>query len=472
MKQSFRSNISANIIQLFINQGFSLLVFYFLSKELSKDDFGELNWTLAIFLTFFIILSFGIDQLITKKIAGGESKQKLLAIHFFHVLTSGSLFYGLLALLYFAFPAFFGTHNLLLLLGLGKMLQFLSTPFKSLAAGHEHFKTVLYMSVPSAIIKGICVTYLFYANQINLDIIIAVFILADCSEFIFGFYLAKKVLKIPLVLRFYRKEYIRLIKEAIPQIGVVIFSSALARIDWILIGFFLGASRLAEYSFAYKAFELSSLPLLAIAPLLVPYFSRLLKENKKPGEEKNVHLLLRGEMMIACLAALCINILWNPLVDVITDGKYGVINTTTIFILSASLPVLYLNNFLWSIHFSYGNLRLIFYSFVLCFSVNLVGNLVLIPLMANEGAAVSYLLSVTTQTIFYAISLNGKINIGWQPLLFCSFAALCSGIILKYSTLTILWLFPLCIAVYVLLLLCTIQLRKADWPALRRAMNL
>jgi O-antigen/teichoic acid export membrane protein len=472
MKQSFRSNISANIIQLLINQAFGLLVFYFLSKGLSKADFGELNWALAIFLAVFIILSFGIDQVIIRKIAAGENKKSLLSIHFFHVLSSGILFYGLLAALHFIFPNVFGKHSLLLLLGIGKLVQFFSTPFKSIASGSEHFKAVLYMSISSAVIKGLCIVYLFYTNDMSLPIIIPVFIIADVSEFIFGFYLTRKVLKVPFVLNFYWKEYKQLVKEAFPQIGVVVFSSALARIDWILIGLFLGASKLAEYSFAYKAFELSSLPLLAIAPLLVPYFTRLLREGKKPGEQQNIHLLLRGEMMIACFAALCINIVWNPFADVITDGKYGAANTTTILILSASLPVLYLNNFLWSVHFAYGNLKLIVYSFAFCFSINLLGNLILIPIIGNEGAALSYLLSISAQTLFYASQVKEKMRIGWQPLVFCSACAVCSGAISKYSSLNVWWLLPLCILSYFILLFCTVQLHKTDWTIFRRVMNL
>ncbi|MBD0298542.1 MAG: oligosaccharide flippase family protein [Flavisolibacter sp.] len=401
MKQSFRSNISANTVQLAINQFFSLLVFYFLSKGLNKDDFGELNWTLAVFISVYTVLSFGIDQMIIKKVAAGENKSHVLSVHLYHVIINGVFFYALLIGLQYIFPVFFEKHTLLLLLGAGKMFLFFSTPFKSIASGQGFFRAVLYMSVSSTIIKGVSICFLFYANRISLAIIVPVFIVADCSELIFGLYLTRKILKVPLVLKFNGRAYVQLLKEAYPQIGVVVFSAALARMDWILIGFFLPAHKLAEYSFAYKAFELACLPLLVIAPLLVPYFTGLLKEGKNIYLHENVRLLLRVEMAIACLFALCLNITWNPFVDAITAGKYGAVNTTTVFILSIALPVLYLNNFLWSIHFSNGNTRTIFYSFAIAFSLNLLGNIILIPLFGNDGAAFSYLLSISVQTAFY-----------------------------------------------------------------------
>src|ERR1043165_2558460 len=104
MRQKFFTNLSANTIQFGTNQAFSLLVFYFLSRGLSKDDFGELNWTLAIFLSIFSILSFGIDQIIIRKIAAGENKSQLLSLHIFHVIVTGIVFYAGLITLYFMLP--------------------------------------------------------------------------------------------------------------------------------------------------------------------------------------------------------------------------------------------------------------------------------------------------------------------------------------------------------------------------------
>jgi len=471
MKQSFRANLSANTVQLCINQAFSMAVFYFLSKGLSKADFGELNWTLAIFLTAFALLSFGLDQIIIKKIAAGEDRPVLLSLHFFHAAVAGFLFYAALFILLILFPSFFSHHQLLLLVGAGKLLLFFSTPFKALAAGAERFRTMLYMSVSATLIKGLCVGVLFFENKISLALIVPVFVLADASELAFGFMLSRKILKTPFA-RFPRwKAYRNFIKEAFPQLGIVLFSSALARVDWILIGFFLSAFKLAEYSFAYKAFEAASLPLLVIAPLLLPYFTRLVKEGRSLGQNESVQLLLRAEMVIACLAALCLNVIWNPVIDGITGGKYGSVNTRTVFILSMALPVLYLNNFLWTVHFAHGNMKLIFRSFVLSFFVNVFANFLLIPLYQNEGAALSYLLSVSVQTIFYLLYQKEEKIIGWQSLLFCSFCALCSGILYKYSSLQAVWMLPLCVALYLFLLLCTVQLRRADWQTFKQVLK-
>lgn len=468
MKPRFRSNFSATTLQLCINQLFSVLVFYLLSDHLSKPAFGELNWTLALFIPVFSVASFGLDQLVVKKIAEGEHQKSLLSLHLFHVLASGLLFYGLLFLLSQLFGNFFFHHQLILFLGLGKLLLFFSTPFKAIAAGGERFRVVLWMSVSSAILKGSLLLFAGLSGKLTLSTVIPFFIVADGSELLLGLFLTRKFLRLPLAFTIRLGDYARFLKEALPQIGVVVFASALARIDWILIGLFLSAAKLAEYSFAYKAFELSSLPLLAIAPLLVPAFTRMVHSAFPHLYQDRIRLLLRVEMMIACFISLCLNILWNPCVDLLTGGKYGAVNTKTILILSMTLPVLYLNNYLWSLHFAYGNMRLILYSFILCFTLNVTANLLLLPLFGNEGAAAAYFISILAQTFFYASHLKEDFSTGLLSLAACTFCAFTSGYLSPFFTTNTPLLLLTGSVLYVVFLRFTIPLRRKDWALLRQ----
>jgi O-antigen/teichoic acid export membrane protein len=352
------------------------------------------------------------------------------------------------------------------------MFLFFSSPFKAVAAGSEQFGVVMFMSISSTLTKALMITSLFYFETLTLTSVAVIFASADALEALTSLLIFRRKLRTPFQFFPGLHAYKQLVKDALPQIGVVLFSSALARMDWIFIGLFLSASSLAEYSFAYKAFELSTLPLLAIAPLLVPYFTRLIRKGYSIDRQENIRFLLRMEMIIAGLAALCINLLWIPVIDAVTEGKYGATNAVTIFILSASLPWLYWNNFLWSIHFSYGRLKIIFASFVLTFVLNVAGNLFLIPALGNEGAALSYFISIAAQTIFYAHRINHKGWRRWEPLIFCSACALCSGLILRNTPVPVWGLLPLGILLYSSLLICTIQVRKTDWLLLRKSFRL
>ncbi|HWZ36051.1 MAG TPA: oligosaccharide flippase family protein, partial [Mucilaginibacter sp.] len=316
-------NFSANAMQLLANNAFGLVIFYVLSTGLSKADFGRLNLALAILLAAFNILSCGIDQLIVKKIAADEDRESALSLYIIHTAISGLIFYGLL-LIGYQFIHNASVYQILLLIGIGKFLIYLSTPFKQAANGLEKFNLMAWQSVVSNFVRCAGLLICFLLHRFELTAIIIIFIAGDVLEFAIGLILFKRLAGIPIVLKWDKTHYFSLVKEALPQIGVVIITSSLARFDWIFIGFMLSAVKLAEYSFAYKVFEVALLPLSAIAPLLIPRFTKMFKQGDV--NIGGMKFLIRTEAIIAGLSVLLINIYWSPAIDWMTHGKYGAVN--------------------------------------------------------------------------------------------------------------------------------------------------
>ncbi|MDB5139914.1 MAG: polysaccharide biosynthesis protein [Mucilaginibacter sp.] len=470
MKQRLIRNLSVNGIQLILNQLLGLGIFYVLSTGLDKNNFGQINLGLAILLAVFNILSFGIDQIAIKKIASGVDATNILSIYLTHVLITGLLFYGLLFLGYTLFPQINSFYSLLLLIGIGKLMIFLSTPFKQVANGMERFKILAYMSVISNVIRCVGLIILASAHYLSLHNVIFIFISGDIMELVVVIYLFKRAVKLPLIIKWDRAGYSNLLRESLPQTGVVLITSALARFDWIFIGFMVSAVKLAEYSFAYKIFEISTLPLLAIAPLLIPHFTKQFQGTVI--KIKELQLLVRAEMIIAAFTGLLLNSCWSPVIDKITSGKYGLINVKTIFILSLCLPLLYLNNFLWTIYFAQGRMKMILGSFIITFLVNVIGDVILIPYFKNEGAAFAFLAACLVQTIYYLKknTINELKRI-WHPLFFCTISALLSG----FASTMFFTGYPLIIVsgivFYIVLLFATAQIRLSDRKQLRSLFN-
>jgi O-antigen/teichoic acid export membrane protein len=409
MPGKFIHDISATTLQVIINQFFGFAIFYILSVSFSKNIFGEINWTLAILLTAFSILSLGIDQIIIKKIAAGEDSKIMLSVYFTHVLLCGFLFYLFLLISTFLFPQIFLKHYLLLFFGIGKLMIFFASPFKQMANGLEKYKSLFYMSVCSNIIRGIALILLSFFSVLNVTSLIIVFIAGDVAELLVSFFITDKVLKVSLTRNWNKKKYFSLIKESLPQAGVVIFTSAIARFDWIFLGILATDVVLADYSFAFRVFEVSTLPLLIIAPVLIPRFTKLFQAKNAYSKAtfNNFFVLLKFEIIIASLVALLVNILWVPVIDFVTHGKYGLVNRTTIFILSLSMPFIYANNFLWSINFAQSHLKMIFNIFFITFLINTTGDIILIPVYGGEGAAVAYFLAILVQFILFSLKTVG-----------------------------------------------------------------
>jgi O-antigen/teichoic acid export membrane protein len=422
MKGKFIRDFSANTMAVSLNQFCGLAIFYLLSAFLLKQDFGEINWSLAILLTCFTILSFGLDQVVVKKIAAGNHAASLLTLYAAHVLMVGFLFYGLLLACYFIFPVLFNEHHLLLVLGIGKFMIFLSIPFKQLATGLEKFRPLFFMTVCSNVFRLIVLTAFAFLNWLDLKTIIIIFVAGDVAELLLCLFIGGKIVKINFRAYFSVKKYVAILKESLPQFGVVIFASAMARFDWILLGILAGTVVLAEYSFAYKVYEVATLPLLIIAPILIPRFTKLFQsqaDHQYHYKLNQLFILLRLEIIAACCIALGLNILWEPVINFITDNNYGTVNSTTILILSLSMPFIYFNNFLWTINFTQDRLRLILIIYGTTFFVNLIADFILIPFLQAEGAAFGYLLAIIVQSLLFLkiTKMEGLHKISLQLLL-------------------------------------------------------
>jgi O-antigen/teichoic acid export membrane protein len=399
LKRKFLTNLSANTLQLIINQLCGFAIFYILSIQLSKDHFGQINLVLAIMLVAFSLITLGIDQVIIKKIAGKQNIEDLLTLYIGHVLLTGTTFYVLLFLCSSLLNLRDEFYPLLLVIGAGKLMIYFSTPFKVIASGMEKFRSLALMLIVSNVVRSSLLIILYFFYQITLRETIIAFVIGDLLELIVSIYIYKRNMDLSILAKWNKKKYFTLVNETLPQTGVVILTAFISRFDWIIIAAITSSLKLAEYSFAYKIFEISSLPLLAIAPLLLPWLTKVLSKPTIPIEK--FKLLIRMELVIASLTALALNLFWQPVIDYLTSGKYGEINTKTIFILSCAIPFLYLNNFFWTIYFAQDKLKMILKGFMLMFMINASLVILLVPFFSNEGAATAFLISCIAQTFFY-----------------------------------------------------------------------
>jgi O-antigen/teichoic acid export membrane protein len=158
--------------------------------------------------------------------------------------------------------------------------------------------------------------------------------------------------------------------------------------------------------------------------------------------------------------------------DLLTQGRYGAVNRDTVLILSASMPFLYANNFLWTIHFSKGRLRMIFVIFFFTFLVNISGNLILIPLFGGRGAALAYLVAIFCQFILFGAKTRLAGLAEYAVILLCPAMAFLSGY-LGMQAFAATWL-KLILSLFIFLsALAVVRLiRRKDLAVLRRITGL
>jgi len=459
-------DISASSAQVLFNQVAGAAIFLITSAWLSKETYGEFNWSLAVMTFVISILSLRLEQIIVRKVAAREDPSKLLTLFTGHVVVGGLLFYGVLLAGYFIFPQFFKQHNILLILAISQLLSFFSSPSKQIANGKEDFRLLAWMSSIANIIRVCWLLIIVFTSLLTLRQLLIIYIISSLAELIFCLLLTVSRLHIKVRFHYQLKDYLLLIRESLPQAAGVFLNASIARIDWILLGLFSGNVITAEYSFAYRVFELSPLPLLIIAPILLSRFSRFFSTHspeKLLDHKKELGLLIRLEMIAATFIPLVLNIIWAPLMDGLTSHKYGEVNTINFLLLSFCLPFLYLNNLLWSVHFAQNHLKQILRISFLTFSIILIGDLFFIPLYNAKGAAAVYLAATVAEYLNYMrTSFLSRVKETWLSPFVCMLIAGICGFLANYLSAALPIRLITSILLFFLLLLATKQLHKSD----------
>lgn len=471
MKRRFLQDISASTIQVVLNQVLGLAVFILTSRYLSKPVYGEFNWSLAILTFVTTILSLRLEQVIVRKVASGENPSTLLGIFAAHTLFFGLFFYLLLYSACLIFPSFFHQHDLLLIAAISQLLLFFASPFKQLANGQEHFRLLAIMSTVSNLVRAAGLLLLLLLNSFGIQQVLIIYIVAALAELVICIYAVRFRMGIRISRGWVIKDYLLLLRESWPQIGSVFLNAAVARFDWILLGIFSTSVITAEYSFAYKVFELCPLPMLILAPVLLSRFSGYFSRHSEDSllqNRKELSFFIRYAMIAATLLPLLLNIAWTPLMDAITGNKYGEVNKLSFFILSLCLPFQYMINLLWTVEFAQNRLKKILQITAVSCIVIVAGDLLMIPLMNAKGAALVYLLATMLEFgLYLRSSVISKIKESWISVALCTGSALLSGVAAERLTEPVHMRLAIALCIYSGLLILTSQVKWNDWRLIK-----
>jgi O-antigen/teichoic acid export membrane protein len=395
-------NLSASTFQMVVNQVFGLLFFLGMAALLPKPLFGQVNWAVAICTTLTIVGSLGFDHIIVKKLSSGARVADTSAIHIGHTFLILSICLAGLGLHYAFDPGFYSRNPTFAAIFVGILATFLSIPYKQLANGKERFWHLAFMGISGNVFKVITLISFYLAHRIDEWSVSMVFLIGGLLEWGLSIALSRHMVGLFLRASLKLDTYRALIREALPQMGVILLDSAFARIDWILMGFLSTDILTADYSFSYKAYESSRLPMLIIAPLILPKISRRYSQGGISSESASgLNLLWRAESLICIFIPLVLNVVWVDLIDLLTKGRYGHSTQWVYAILSLTLPMAYMINYLWTLAFAQGRLKMIFQFTAITLACNLIFNFALIPSYGALGAAIAFTASTAIQLILY-----------------------------------------------------------------------
>lgn len=469
--------IAAVLIQSVVVQLCGLLFFYLLSIRLSAADFGLLSWANAVSLFLGTVVGFGLEQIVLRRVAAGSATSAWAATALFlHSLVLSAFLLGVL----FLVRLFLGEgHPGLQLLPVWFAIQSLNLlviPLKSILNARARYMPYALIALLSN--TGRIISLVWAANQgYALDLTLAAKLMAGFAAFELlatATYIWTSPHRPPL--RFPRRAYRGLLKEAMPQYLSVLFDISLARADWILLGILNTDAATGYYSFSYRAFELLRIPAVGISLLLTPWLAPLLgrTERLEADDMLRVNTFYRLEMVVLMLGVVLLNITWTPVVGELTQGRYGAVNSFETLLLSCCLPLHYSINLFWMLAFSSRRYKDLARITVVSSVLNLTANALLIPTYGSRGAAIAFVLASAVQAVLY-FRLIRKAGMGTdlRPFVICGIlGAILLGAgwrMLPYSNL------PLTLvavtAVYLLTTYLARQWRSGDFRVLRQLLT-
>lgn len=404
LKSFFSSGFQAISVQIFGGA-----FFYILSVTLSKHDFGILNWSTAISLFITTILGFGMDQVVVRRMALSKSSDWAAAAFFLHSLVGVVVSFGMMM----AILALYGSERRTLVMlpsiFIVQSLVFVAMPFRQFLNAKERFAPYGIISLVSNVLKIVFILYLAPQYKVTLNAVIWLLTATGAAELLFLLVYVKAKFKLSFSFKF--TAYKKLVRESSAQYLSVLFDSSLSRMDWILLGLISAQMALADYSFAFRAYEMMKLPIVVIGAVILPRFARMFASGVNVTYDKRheIRQFLKMEIVLAGFIILVANILWTPVVDAFSSGKYGASNWRVFMILSLCLPLHFLINLFWTLIFSAKKYRYITIATIATAVLNIAFNLVFIPLLGAEGAAIAFALATLVQLLIYAYLTRRKV---------------------------------------------------------------
>ncbi len=421
--------VSKNIFWLSISRGLALVLLFLaytqLFRYLGPFGSGQYQFVLSYVLIFSTVVDFGVQQFITKRISeDGENIKKYFHNFIaFEVLAALCLYALLLAVAYFrgyeqvVFKAVAVT-------GLGMVANALCYPFLAVMTARQDLKKVALINFLNSLVNISIIFLAIWLKKYIIFLASVQLIFGILDLILYRVFIRKHIAKPDIFKAFKDFDFsviVNILKAAWPFALLVGFSAIYNRIDVIIIAKFLNFTQTGLYTAAYKFFDLLNFFPASVSHVLFPVLAGLMAGKMITDVRITLEKYLRLMITIALPMAVGGMILSKQLMFLIAGGEFA-----------ASAPVLSILIWAVAILFIYIPVNSLVISqltkkaMVITGAnvlINIIGNIILIPILGIKAAAIMTVVSELLQGIFYFYFVRKNIthfkflSILWKPAL-------------------------------------------------------
>lgn len=474
------SSPSKNILWLSVSRVVSLvllfLAYLLLTRYLGPYKYGQFQFVLSYVTLFGVVIDFGIQQYVIKKISEDRTQAKRYFQNFFavEIALSTIVYLSMLAVAYYNGyePDVFKAISVA---GLGAAIHGLTYPFLSVITAFYDLKKAALLNFIASLIN---VGMIFLTIAVGGGIVMLTFqqmIYATLALIIYYHFIQKYIGKPEILAGFKNLDWslIRtILKAAIPFALLVGFSTVYNRIDVVLITKILDYTQTGLYSAAYKFFDLLAFFPAVVSHALYPLFVSLMAEGKREEIRDILEKYLRFMAAIALPIGVGGTLLAIPIIGILSPEYAEAAPVLAIVVWAPVILFMYIvvNSIVIS--------QLTKFAMIITgvnVTINIVGNILLLPHYGIKGAAVMTLISEFLQGAFYFYFVHKKItnfkffSLIWKPII----ASVVMGVAVWYTRDLVFWPVVVLIGVivYALSLLALRFFKKDDVALLKTLLS-
>ncbi len=393
--QKYLKNTSWMFLGRFFTLGISFFVGIYIARYLGPSNYGLLNYVISFVGLFGFLTSFGIDSIISREIIKNHNKKDEIIGTGFYIKIFGSI----LAIISIFIVSFFTTKDFFTL-GLiwiyslnfiPQVFNIIDTYFHSQVLSQKVVTSQVTSNIISTILKILCIFLNKGIFWLTLIYVIETIISALVSIFFFK-KLGNNIKKIKFNIEIAKS----LLKDSWPLMLSSIAVALYMRIDQVMIKNMLGNEQSGIYAVAVKLSEIWYYIPLLICSSISPAIIKSISISKKLFENrmKRLYFLM---FWFSVIIALIITIFAYPIIKILFGNVYiGGVTTLQIYVW-AGISI-FLGSAIGQYILASNLTKLSFYNTLIGAVINVILNIILIPKIGINGAAIATLISYTMAT--------------------------------------------------------------------------
>lgn len=403
MSRSLKNNYILNLANTISTMLFPLITFPYAARIIMADGIGLINFFSSIISYISLFTCLGIPMYAIRETARVRDNQKELSkttteILLLHACLT-TLGYIIVFIIASTVPKVMV--NIPLFLLLSTSIFFTAIGCEWFYQGVEDFK---YITIRAITIKTLCVVLLFILVHSKEDLMYyAIYtVIGSVGNNIFNIFRLRKYVKLEII-NFRELQPLRHFKPALHIFVLNLVISIYVNLDTVMLGFLKDSSAVGYYTGATKLTKMLLGIVSSLGTVMVPRLSNLIQNNQMDDfrrlSQKSVDFVIAFSIpLFIGLAAM------TPVLIRLFCGPSYEPAISTLQIISPILLFIALSNVLGiQILYPQGKENIVIKCTMVGALINFTLNLLLIPLMANDGAAVATCVAEFTVTFVMII---------------------------------------------------------------------